>query len=170
MNVTCSFGKENEKFGNCGSWHPSSTRLPNEDVVPLRSLTRDVTHLLRNIRASGSKVADSHRVKAIAEWELILNLSQNMRLSEKEIGGMTICPRHRKNLTRLRDRKAKCCSPLLTMFLKMSSQNYYQQGEAGIFSLQEFFFSLNACAGFFLWLKPSARFFFLKYSFAYRLK
>ena len=111
MNVTCSFGKENEKFGNCGSWHPSSTRLPNEDVVPLRSLTRDVTHLLRNIRASGSKVADSHRVKAIAEWELILNLSQNMRLSEKEIGGMTICPRHRKNLTRLRDRKAKCCSP-----------------------------------------------------------
>ena len=34
-----------------------------------------------------------------------------MRLSEKEIGGMTICPRHRKNLTRLRDRKAKYCSP-----------------------------------------------------------
>ena len=50
----------------------------------------------------------------MAEWELILNLSRKMNVDDTEVSKMTICPRHRKIFTLLRDRKAKCSCPFHT--------------------------------------------------------
>ena len=80
--------------------------------LPPISLDRDVTHLLVRVGAAGSKTTASHRVQHFPEYKLILNQAGRFGVENDEMRKITICPRHRRKFTRLRELSGPCQHPL----------------------------------------------------------
>ena len=94
--VKCTLWKDDDI---CGARDNSK---PCEPAVrlPLISLDRDVTHLLVRVGAAGSKTTASHRVQHFPEYKLLLNQAGRFGVENDEMRKFTICPRHRRKLTR----------------------------------------------------------------------
>ena len=78
----------------------------------IASLDRDVTHLLVKVGAGGTKTSASHRLQHFPEYKLMLNQGGGCGVVNAEIKKMTICPRHRRKFTRLRELTGQCQHPL----------------------------------------------------------
>ena len=80
--------------------------------LPLASLDRGINHLLVNVGAGGTKTSALHRLQHFPEYKLILNQAGRCGVVNAEIKKMTICPRHRRKFTRLRELTGQCQHPL----------------------------------------------------------
>lgn len=106
--IRCTFWKEEDP---CGARDNASFREPAV-TLPLVTLDRDVTHLLVKVGAGGNKTSASHRVQHFPEYNLILNQAGCCVIKGKELRKMTVCPRHRRKFTRLREMSGACQHPL----------------------------------------------------------
>ena len=106
--IRCSFWSNDDL---CGALDNSKLCEPAVSL-PLASLDRDVTHLLVKFGAGGTKTSASHRLQHFPEYKLILNQAGRCGVVNAEIKKMTICPRHRRKFTRLRELTGQCQHPL----------------------------------------------------------
>ena len=106
--IRCTFWKEDDL---CGARDNASLREPAVSL-PLITLDRDVTHLLVKVGAGGNKTTASHRVQRFPEYKLILNQAGCCVIQGKELRKMTVCPRHRRTFTRLRELSGPSQHPL----------------------------------------------------------
>ena len=97
--IRCSFSSNDDL---CGARDNSKLCEPAVSL-PLASLDRDVTHVLVKVGAGGTKSSASHRLQHFPEYKLILNQAGRSGVMSAEIKNMTICPRHRRKFTRLRE-------------------------------------------------------------------
>ena len=81
-------------------------------TLPLVTLDRDVTHLLVKVGAGSNKSSASHRVQHFPADNLILNQAGCRVIQGEELRKMTVCPRHRRKFTRLRELSGACQHPL----------------------------------------------------------
>ena len=87
--MNCSFGSQESPCSSLGS---STT------VLPLDACKQDVTAHLLGLGVSGKRGWRSQS-PIITEKELILNRAGHFDLSEDRVAAMTICPKHRRDLT-----------------------------------------------------------------------
>jgi len=106
--IRCSFWSNDDL---CGARDNSKLCEPAVSL-PLASLDRDVTHLLVKVGAGGTKTSASHRLQHFPEYKLILNQAGRCGVVNAEIKKMTICPRHRRKFTRIRELNGQCQHPL----------------------------------------------------------
>ena len=106
--IRCSFWSNDDL---CGALDNSKLCEPAVSL-PLASLDRDVTHLLVKFGAGGTKTSASHRLQHFPEYKLILNQAGRCGVVNAQIKKMTICPRHRRKFTRLRELTGQCQHPL----------------------------------------------------------
>ena len=106
--VKCTFWKDDDICGARDNSKPCEPAVS----LPLISLDRDVTHLLVRVGAAGSKTTASHRVQHFPEYKLILNQAGRFGVENDEMRKITICPRHRRKFTRLRELSGPCQHPL----------------------------------------------------------
>ena len=105
--INCSFGSQESP---CSSLGCSTT------VLPLYACREDLTAHLVGLCVSGKRGwrSQSSEMTEITEKELLLNRAGHFDLSEDSVTAMTICPKHRRDLTSdWRGRKSTtCCYPL----------------------------------------------------------
>ena len=79
-------------------------------ICPLLSCTRDIELHLVSLGLGSKHGTTSSKV---SEADLILNRAGKFDVPEDEKSGMTVCPRHRKNLTAdwIGRKRAICCHP-----------------------------------------------------------
>lgn len=106
--IRCSFWSNDDL---CGARDNSKLCEPAVSL-PLASLDRDVTHILVKVGAGGTKSSASHRLQHLLEYKLILNQAGRCGVVNAEIKMTTICPRHRRKFTRLRELTGQCQHPL----------------------------------------------------------
>ena len=97
--IRCSFWRNDDL---CGARDNSKLCEPAVSL-PLASLDRDVTHLLVKVGAGSTKTSALHRLQHFPEYKLLLNQAGRCGVANTEIKKMTICPRHRRKFTRLRE-------------------------------------------------------------------
>ena len=86
--MNCSFISENSPCGIVGS---------DTTFVPVDACTNDVTDHLVSLGISRKR--GWRNTGAVSEKELILNRSGKFNLSPNDTSSMTICPKHRRELT-----------------------------------------------------------------------
>ena len=95
----------------CGARDNSKLCEPAVSLL-IVSLDRDVTHLLVKVGAGGTKTSASPGGLHFPEYKLIRNQAGRCGgFVNEEMRKMTICPRHRRKFTRLRDLSAPCQHP-----------------------------------------------------------
>ena len=79
-------------------------------ICPLLSCTRDIESHLVSLGLGSKRGATGSKV---SEADLILNRAGKFDVPEDEKRGMTVCPRHRKNLTTdwIGRKRVMCCHP-----------------------------------------------------------
>lgn len=92
----------------CSSYGSSTNVLPLDDACK-----EDITPHLLGLGVSSKRGWRSEGIE-ITEKELILNRAGHFDLSQDRVAAMTICPKHRRDLTvDWRGRKSStCCYPL----------------------------------------------------------
>ncbi|KXJ26973.1 hypothetical protein AC249_AIPGENE9994 [Exaiptasia diaphana] len=101
--MACSFGSSD----SCGSFRNESM------IVPLTSCDRDITPYLTGLGICLKRKIDEHG--NLSEKDLILNRAGRFGTQDQEyIGTMTICPRHRAQMTFdwPGRKRSTCCHPL----------------------------------------------------------
>ena len=89
--MSCSFCTPSS---SCGS----APYAPDEfNIIPLEACRKDLTGYLKNLGVSGSRGLGTENVPT--EVEIILNRAGIHSLSKEERTGMTVCPKHRYELT-----------------------------------------------------------------------
>ena len=101
------------KFKNSHSWPSfvwsvSFSYGPNElHVIPLKSCRKDLTDYLTNLGVSGSRDFAGTRIN---EADVILNRVGFYLLSEEDRERITVCPKHRYELTTHYQKLKSSCS------------------------------------------------------------
>lgn len=99
--MNCSFGSQNSPCGSFGS---------DSIILPLVKCDEDMSSHLISLGVSWKRGRRSID-KTVLEQDLILNRAGHFRIDEKQIGNMTICPKHRRELTLdWSGRKSRTCS------------------------------------------------------------
>ena len=89
--MTCSFGSGDSPCGPVGT---STT------ILPLEKCTRDMTSHVSNLGISLKRRRSGELKTTISEVQLIFNRARLLvQFEEEQIGMMTICPKHRRDLT-----------------------------------------------------------------------
>ena len=111
--MNCSFASQESPCSSYGS---------STNVLPLDACKEDITSQLLGLGVS-SKLGWRSEGIEIPEKELILNRAGHFDLSQDRVAAMTICPKHKRDLTvDWRGRKSStCCYP----------SHEGQRGEAG---------------------------------------
>ncbi|KAL9966751.1 hypothetical protein ACROYT_G024870 [Oculina patagonica] len=100
--MSCSFSNENSV---CGATPYAPTEL---HVIPLEACSKDLTEYLTKLGVSGSRGVGTQ----ITESEVILNRAGLHSLSKEERGRITVCPKHRYELTtHYQKLSSSCCYP-----------------------------------------------------------
>lgn len=100
--MSCSFSTTNSACG------PTPYALKEVQIIPLTACTKDVTEYLTNLGASGSR----SRGTRTAEYELILNRAGWHSVSQEHKERITVCPKHRYDLTtHYQKLTSSCCYP-----------------------------------------------------------
>lgn len=86
--ISCSFGKSDSV---CGSYKQCSA------ILPLSKCERDITNYLRTLGVSFKRSIDDETT--VSEKDLILNRFGTFGVKQATVGEMTICPKHREELT-----------------------------------------------------------------------
>ena len=89
--MSCSFWLKGSKCG-------STAYAPDEEsIIPLEACRKDLSRYLINLGVSGSRGLGTENIPT--EYEIILNRAGIYSPSKKEREKMTVCPRHRYELT-----------------------------------------------------------------------
>ncbi|XP_078361571.1 uncharacterized protein LOC144645581 [Oculina patagonica] len=100
--MSCSFSNENSV---CGATPYAPTEL---HVIPLEACSKDLTEYLSKLGVSGSRGVGTQ----VTESEVILNRAGLHSLSKEERGRITVCPKHRYELTtHYQKLSSSCCYP-----------------------------------------------------------
>ena len=101
--MNCSFASQESPCSSYGS---------STNVLPLDACKEDITPHLLGLGVSSKRGWRSEGIE-ITEKELILNRAGHFDLSQDRVAAMTICPKHRRDLTvDWRGRKSStCCYP-----------------------------------------------------------
>ena len=101
--MNCSFASQESPCSSYGS---------STNVLPLDACKEDITPQLLGLGVSSKRGWRSEGIE-ITEKELILNRAGHFDLSQDRVAAMTICPKHRRDLTvDWRGRKSStCCYP-----------------------------------------------------------
>ena len=98
--MSCSFSTDDSVWG-------PTPYAPNElHVIPLKSCRKDLTHYLTNLGVSGSRGCRTR----INEADVILNHAKLHSLSEEDKERITVCPKHRYELTTHYQKLKSSCS------------------------------------------------------------
>ena len=73
---------------------------------------KKLLHIHFKVGNGGNKTSASHRVRHFPEYNLILNQAGCCVIQSKELRKMTVCPRHRRKFTCLRELSGTCQHPL----------------------------------------------------------
>ena len=102
--MNCSFASQESPCISYGS---------STNVLPLDACKEDITPHLLGLGVSSKRGWRSEGLE-ITEKELILNRAGHFDLSQDRVPAMTICPKHRRDLTvdwRGRNESSTCCYP-----------------------------------------------------------
>ena len=102
--MSCSLGDANFFCG------PTPYAPDCIDIIPLQSCRKDLSDYLTNLGVSGSRGYGTQNVPV--EYDLILNRAGLHNLSKEEKGKITVCPKHRYELTtHFQKSSSVCCYP-----------------------------------------------------------
>lgn len=94
-------------FGNIDS--PCDSYRQHSSIVPLLKCDRDMTSYLSSLPVSLKRSNEDQTI--LSEINLILNRAGRFNVDEDELGNMTICPKHREELSlEWPGRKRRTCS------------------------------------------------------------
>ncbi|KAI8493398.1 hypothetical protein Bbelb_287950 [Branchiostoma belcheri] len=101
--MSCSFGSQESECG------PTHRRPTYQSVVPLTACDKDLTSYLIGLGVSGR----GKGVAALTEQDLILNRSGRFGLSVEQKSALTVCPKHRYDLTTnwIGGKRSSCTHP-----------------------------------------------------------
>ena len=98
--MSCSFSAENSV---CGPTPYAPTEL---HVIPLEACRKDLTEYLTKLGVSGSRGLGTR----ITEYEVILNRAGLHSLSKEDRERITVCPKHRYELTTHYQKLSSSCA------------------------------------------------------------
>ena len=97
--MSCSFATTNDICG------PTPYAADKVDIIPLLTCRKNISDYLTNLGCSGSRTNDIP-----VEYEVILNRAGLHSLSREEKERMTVCPKHRYDLTTHYQKLSSYCS------------------------------------------------------------
>ena len=103
--MSCSFSSSDS---TCG---PTAYAPEDASIIPLRACRKDLSGYLTSLGVSGCRGIGTSNI--LAEYELILNRAGFYNLSREDTEKMTICPKHRYELsTHFQQLPPRCSYPI----------------------------------------------------------